>query len=105
MEGGRGAASQGVCDQCRMGKAEREVGVRAEMGVRREWMCGVEMRVGILVVVEDLSTESGVGVGGMVCSVILLKIRSASGWVIDFLFGSRHWVVVRSGKNNHEVDL
>jgi hypothetical protein len=36
MEGGRRGASQGVWDQCRMWKAERVVGVRVEMGVRRE---------------------------------------------------------------------
>jgi hypothetical protein len=99
MEGGREGASQGVCDQCRMGKAERDVGRSVEMGVRREWMGGEEVRR-LSLGAEGLGAEGGGG-GGMVCSVMLLKIRSASGWVIDFLVGSRRWVVVRSGKNNH----
>jgi hypothetical protein len=68
-------------------------------------MCGGEVREEILAVVEDLGAEGGVGGGAMVCSVILLKSRSASGWVIDFLVGSSRWVVLRSGENNQEVDL
>jgi hypothetical protein len=36
--GGRGEASHRVWDQERLGKAERVLGVRVEMGVRRVWM-------------------------------------------------------------------